>query len=47
VRFDKLLAYRNGSYNIPAVLPKTAYDEIIKNANSILSGPHNYSHAIH
>ena len=47
VRFDKLFAYRNGSYNVPAILPKTAYDEIVKNANSILSGSYNHSLSLH
>jgi len=47
VSFDKLFAYRNGSYNIPAFLPKAAYDEITKNANSILSGSYNHSLLLH
>lgn len=38
VSFKKPLAYHNGNYSIPTFLPKTAYDEIIRNAHNILSG---------
>jgi hypothetical protein len=45
IRFDSILAFRNGRY-VSAFLPKKEYDQITKNAQSILSS-HHYNTTLH